>query len=142
MYQRKFFFLTLLLISALTVYRQQLIKTNFNYFKVFMNNNLAFPKNVVAQSENFPQDKELKLIVFNLKNNAIVNNRILTIKGITVPNADIFVNQNVLRANVNGDFSTTINLDEGQNNIVIVVNDDSGNYTEQEMTIFLETLAP
>lgn len=141
MYQRKNLFLTILLISALTIYRQQFFKTDFVYFKQFLNN-LNFSKNVEAQVSIPQQNQELQLTILNLKDNDIVHNRILTFNGTTAPNSDIFINQSILKANINGGFSARINLDEGQNKIVIVANDDNGNYIERELAVFLETLAP
>jgi len=49
------------------------------------------------------------------------------------------VNEKELIANGNGDFSTEIELFEGENTIFIVANNNTGDYIEKEITVHLES---
>lgn len=59
----------------------------------------------------------------------------VTITGKTAPNAEVFVNDATGRADVNGNFSISIALDEGDNTIVVTANDANGNSAEAEVTV-------
>ena len=67
--------------------------------------------------------------------NAIITNSSLTVKGKTTPNAEVFINDEELKANASGDFAATIILDEGENPIIVAVNDDEGNSAEQQLLV-------
>ena len=60
----------------------------------------------------------------------------LTVRGTTTPKADVFINELETRADAGGNFSGTLTLDEGENLIVIIVNDESGNVAEKDLTVF------
>lgn len=64
-----------------------------------------------------------------------VNSSSIIIKGKTSPYADIFVNDSELKAGSDGNFSTNLTLDEGENTIDIAANDDEGNNAEKELTV-------
>lgn len=68
-------------------------------------------------------------------NNSTVANSSVAVKGKTVANADVFVNDTETKADGNGNFSVTLSLDEGENYILIVANDVNGNYSEKDLTI-------
>jgi hypothetical protein len=70
--------------------------------------------------------------------NATVTSSSLVVKGTTSPNADVFVNDSELKADTSGNFSTTITLDEGENAIIIVVNDSEGNSAEEQLLVTLQ----
>ena len=59
----------------------------------------------------------------------------VTVKGKTTPDADVFVNDQSGKADVNGNFSISIGLDEGANQIVVSANDSLGNATEQDLNV-------
>lgn len=126
MYQRKTFFLTLLFLGAFSVYQQQFLKLNFNYLQK-------------AQAQSINIEKDFNLDITEPKYNTIFSKSILKVKGVTEPNAEVFVNMKQLKADASGDFSAVLNLDEGQNMIVVVANDESGNYAEKEISVKLET---
>ncbi len=67
-----------------------------------------------------------------------VTNPQLVVSGKTVANADVFVNDRDLKADAQGNFATTITLDEGENTINVVVNDAAGNSTEKEFVVTLQ----
>lgn len=67
-----------------------------------------------------------------------VTNPILVVSGKTTANADVAVNDRDLKADAQGNFSTTVTLDAGENTINIVVNDAAGNSTEREFIVTLQ----
>jgi hypothetical protein len=77
----------------------------------------------------------LSLDILQPQEGTTVDNQNLMIKGKTAAEAEVFVNEKQLKADSNGDFFTTITLDEGENNISIVANDEDGNFAEKEITV-------
>ncbi len=59
----------------------------------------------------------------------------VTVKGKTVPNAEVFVNDTNGTADGDGNFSIATTLDEGENTVIVVANDSDGNVAEQELTV-------
>lgn len=80
---------------------------------------------------------QIKLVVDN-KDGSIVKTNKVTIKGATVPKAEVFINDLGLVADAKGNFSGTITLDEGDNPISIIAVDENGNYSEKEITVTYE----
>lgn len=74
------------------------------------------------------------------KDKKTVNSSSIIVSGKTSPSADVFINEKELKADSQGNFKTTINLDEGENIIAVVASDSQGNYAEKELTVILETL--
>jgi hypothetical protein len=58
-----------------------------------------------------------------------------TVKGKTVASAEVFVNDVVGKADINGNFSINVALDEGENQIVVSANDANGNAAEQAINV-------
>lgn len=77
----------------------------------------------------------ITLTVSTPANNATVTTSSLSVKGKTVAGAEVFVNDIETTADANGYFSVTLKLEEGDNYILIVANDVSGNYAEKELTV-------
>lgn len=73
------------------------------------------------------------------KDKEIVKTPLLNVKGKTVKNAEVFVNDKETKADSLGSFLVSLTLDEGENIIVISANDNSGNYIEKEITVILES---
>lgn len=73
-------------------------------------------------------------------NGAIVNQSTITVSGKTLPQSEVFINDFQLKAKSDGSFSITISLDEGENILMVVANDNQGNYMEKEIVVKLETL--
>lgn len=88
-----------------------------------------------TQAPTQPISQEIILEVTQPANGATVTSPNLTVKGKTAPRADVFVNDEELKANASGNFSTVITLDEGENTIVIAANDSEGNSTEKELIV-------
>ena len=83
--------------------------------------------------------KTIFLQIDQPKNNETVATAIITLIGKTLPNASVFVNEQELKANANGDFSTKITLDEGENDVYVVAADDFGNSAEKDIIVNLES---
>jgi hypothetical protein len=59
----------------------------------------------------------------------------VTVRGKTLPLAEVFVNDTETKADENGNFSASINLDEGENIIMVAANDSMGNAGETEIAV-------
>jgi len=77
----------------------------------------------------------IALSVSSPGNNTTVSSPTLTVSGKTVAGAEVFVNDAEGIADAAGNFSVLVNLDEGENYILVVVNDAAGNYSEKELTV-------
>lgn len=62
-------------------------------------------------------------------------NRITTVKGVTEPNAKVFIGGRLSFANSEGSFAGTYSLQEGDNEIEIRAIDKAGNETTQKLTV-------
>lgn len=82
---------------------------------------------------------EITLTITSPANNTTVSESRVTVRGRTAPKAEVFVNDAETKADGNGDFSATVTLDEGENYILVVANDESGRFSEKELTV---TYAP
>ncbi|MFA6081149.1 MAG: hypothetical protein WC741_01960 [Patescibacteria group bacterium] len=87
-----------------------------------------------------PVFKKIFLQVDEPKSNTTVNNPIINISGKTIANAYIFINEQELKADVNGNFTSATTLEEGENYILIVASDDLGNNVEKDILVNLETI--
>ena len=61
------------------------------------------------------------------------------LSGKTIANGYIFINEQELKADVNGVFASATTLDEGENYILIVASDDLGNSVEKDILVNLES---
>lgn len=77
----------------------------------------------------------ISLTVSSPANNTTVSSASLMVRGKTVAGAEVFVNDAETTADASGNFSVSVNLDEGENYILVVVNDAAGNYSEKELTV-------
>lgn len=85
-------------------------------------------------------NEKIFLQVDEPKNNITVNNPIINISGKTISNAFIFINEQELKADLNGSFASATTLEEGENYILIVASDDLGNSVENDILITLESI--
>lgn len=132
---KKFFFaflIILLLVVAYSFYQKKNpdIKKIFNVVTITPSGSI---KNTTNDLE------KIFLQVDEPKNNITVNNPIINISGKTTSNAFIFINEQELKADINGSFSTATTLEEGENYILIVASDDLGNSVEKDILVNLET---
>ena len=80
----------------------------------------------------------LSLTVISPINGQTVTTSQITVTGKTAPFAEVFVNDVELKADVAGNFSQGMTLEEGENYILIVANDTDGNFAEKELSIIYE----
>lgn len=81
----------------------------------------------------------ISLEIIQPEDQTTVSDPNLTVQGRTTAGAEVFVNDLQLTADSQGNFQANVFLDEGENVIVIVANDQEGNFAEKELTITLET---
>jgi len=86
-----------------------------------------------------PVSSGLTLEITEPKANITYNSSSIKISGKTKANAEVYVNDTQTKADGAGNFSVNYNLDEGENLLIIVANDQAGNYAEKEITVFLQT---
>jgi len=84
-------------------------------------------------------ENSLQLQIISPSDGSTVTSSVITLRGKTIPGAEVFVNDKELTADANGDFSVELTLDEGGNPIMAVANDQDGNVGEAEITVFYET---
>lgn len=77
----------------------------------------------------------ITLTISSPSNNTTVSGSSLTVKGKTVSGAEVFVNDLETKADTSGNFSVSLTLEEGENYILVVANDATGNYSEKELSI-------
>ncbi|MBI5448870.1 hypothetical protein HY948_00980 [Candidatus Gottesmanbacteria bacterium] len=78
---------------------------------------------------------ELLLSVLAPVDGATVTTPALTVRGTTAPKAEVFINELEMRADATGNFSGSLTLDEGENFIIVMVNDESGNVAEKDLVV-------
>lgn len=113
--------------------------------KVFKNKTSSLIKEKSSQnpqSETVSQNESqvLSLEIIEPQNNITVNNSRLTVKGKTNPNIEVFINDEELISDGEGNFEAVITLDEGENIITIVASDSQGNYVEKELIVNFESI--
>lgn len=77
----------------------------------------------------------ITLSISSPANNSTVASSSVIVRGKTVANADVFVNDAETKSDGSGSFSVTLTLDEGENYILVVANDANGNYSEKDLTV-------
>lgn len=93
------------------------------------------PSDLVTTPSIQPHTSGITLSIISPSGNSTVSNALLTVRGKTVPNAEVFVNDTEVRADSSGVFAAPVTLDEGENYILIVANDDIGNYSEKDLYV-------
>jgi len=82
-----------------------------------------------------PTVAQIPLTITSPVNGSSVTSPALIIRGVTLPKADVFVNESEVAADAQGKFAVQVTLDEGENTLVVTTNDANGNYSEQTLTI-------
>jgi Glucodextranase, domain B len=88
-----------------------------------------------AVSTPLPTVAQISLRITSPANGSTATSPSVVVRGVTVPKADVFVNDSEVTADAGGNFSAPVTLDDGDNSIVIIANDASGSYAEQEITV-------
>lgn len=98
----------------------------------------ASPSPQPIASTTAPNPQGIILTISTPTDGMKVTNSTITVKGKTKAFAEVFVNDEEDRADANGNFSVKLTLDEGDNPIVISVNDVDGNVAEEELIVYYE----
>jgi hypothetical protein len=83
----------------------------------------------------FPTIAQIPLTVTAPSSGSTVTTPIVTLKGKSSPKADVFINDKDTVADSQGNFSVTLTLEEGSNEIIISANNADGSYSEQVITV-------
>lgn len=78
---------------------------------------------------------KISLVITSPQNGAKLGSTNVNVTGKTVPNAEVFVNDSEGKADTNGNFSISLGLDEGVNQLVINANDKDGNVAEEVIIV-------
>lgn len=139
---KKYFpiFLILVLVIIFSYYQ----KNNLSIKKILDSKNTETAKSntgtiLPTNSKQKKVNEKIFLQVNEPKNNITVNNPIINIGGKTISNAFIFINEQELKADLNGSFESATTLEEGENYILIVASDDLGNSVEKDILVNLES---
>jgi hypothetical protein len=138
----RYIFIAVLFIVLMVLY---LLFSKWNLGKI-TNLNQIIPNQLpvaTSQGEIQNQSQETENITSNKISLAIVSpmdgdtlgSTNATVKGKTVASAEVFVNDVVGKADINGNFSINVALDEGENQIVVSANDANGNAAEQAINV-------
>jgi len=84
-------------------------------------------------------ENSLQLQIISPSDQSTVTSAYITLRGKTISGAEVFINGKETIADVNGDFSVSLTLEEGDNPIMAVANDQEGNVGEAEITVYYET---
>lgn len=96
--------------------------------------------NKTDENKEIGNDQEsIPLTITSPENGAKLTSTNVSVKGKTVPNAEVFVNDAEGTADANGNFSISIGLEEGENQIIINANDEKGNVAEKVLTVTISS---
>lgn len=93
----------------------------------------------IAPALSSQNKNEISLTVTSPTDGQETNKNTLLVTGNTVPGIDVSVNDQETKSDIKGYFSVTLNLEDGDNYILVVATDFSGNSSEWEATV---TYAP
>ncbi len=110
------------------------VQTGSNYTLSTMN-----PTSSSGPSENVSTTGSITLSVTSPVSGATLSSGNVTVKGKTLPNAEVFINDQSTKADTEGNFSLNLTLDEGENNLVVTANDAEGNVAEQNLSVNIQT---
>ncbi|MEK7061608.1 MAG: Ig-like domain-containing protein [Patescibacteria group bacterium] len=133
-----FLFVSFLVFAALAFFTISSRKTLFKN----SDNKAATTTNEARQeetSEVIEKENEISLEITSPEDGSVVSDPSVLVKGTTVANADVFVNDAETKADKDGNFKVNIDLEEGGNEIFVTANDVDGNYAEGSVKITLNT---
>jgi hypothetical protein len=81
--------------------------------------------------------QKLTLTITSPADGTTVSQNKITVTGETIAGADVSVNEKDLTASADGNFSTTISLEEGENPILITAGNEDG-FEEKEIVVYYE----
>ena len=102
------------------------------------NTTAAPPANGQPGATQAPGGVPLTLQVTSPQDGAVVNTAQVVITGTSTPGAVVTVDQDIIVVGADGQFQSTVSLDQGPNIIEIVASDDLGNEKTIDLTIDYE----
>ena len=105
-------------------------------------NRTPIPSSEVGEEESTGTEtnkNEISLEITSPKDGEVVTKSPVLVSGTTLKGVDVSVNDAETKADANGNFKVNVSLEEGENEIFVVVNDSEGNYAEGSVTIILNT---
>lgn len=78
---------------------------------------------------------QIPLTVTSPATGSTVNSASVAVKGKTVPNAEVNVNDKMVKADSTGAFSANVALEEGDNTLIVMAVDEDGNSAETEVAV-------
>ena len=105
-------------------------------------NRTSIPSSEVGEEESTGTEtnkNEISLEITSPKDGEVVTKSPVLVSGTTLKGVDMSVNDAETKADANGNFKVNVSLEEGENEIFVVVNDSEGNYAEGSVTIILNT---
>ncbi|MDO8608943.1 MAG: hypothetical protein Q7R95_00185 [bacterium] len=91
--------------------------------------------NLISNGKIDESKNEISLTLQQPNDGQVTKNSNIIVKGITSALAEVAVNDKEVKADSNGNFSTTIQLDSGDNVIDILVTNDQGLASEKEIVV-------
>ncbi len=73
---------------------------------------------------------------------SVVNQKSLVVRGLSDPNAQVFVGRESVKANSEGKFDLTLELASGRNQLVVTSSDGAGNEVERRIEVILDDVPP
>jgi hypothetical protein len=92
-----------------------------------------------AQETGNVSSNNISLVVTAPMDGSTLTSPSVTVTGKTSAFADVFVNDQEVTADSNGNFSLKMTLDEGQNGLVITANDANGNVVEKDISVNVQS---
>lgn len=135
---KKIFLVFLILVFAIIIFSNYQ-KNNPAVKKMFDLKNIGIVQPTDSMEKSTKNSEKIFLQVIEPKNNVTVANQAIILTGKTISNGFVFVNDQEFKADSNGNFSTTVILEEGENNILVVVSDNDGNSAEKDIVVNLES---
>lgn len=86
-----------------------------------------------------PVAQKLTLSITSPLDGAVVKAGSVAVKGKTAPGADVSVNDIDVKADANGNFSTVVKLEEGENYVVVIAVGEDGEFAKLELVVTSET---
>jgi len=93
-----------------------------------------------ARNQTETLESSISLQILSPSDGSRVTTPTVTIRGKTMPNAEVFVNDKELTADADGNFSVDLLLEEDENPILVVANDSQGRAAETEFSVFYDII--
>jgi len=112
----------------------------FSYFnkRLTESKGLKGSTEILSETGKGAVETSLPLQIISPSDQSTVTSAFITLRGKTTAQAEVFVNDKETTADPDGNFSVQLELDEGENPIMVVANDANGNVGEKEITLMYE----